>query len=161
MKAGRPTGYSKEFADEICDKISSCSDGLTVLCAKNPHWPTRETIYQWMKLHKYFSDIYAQAKRQQIEAIVDDILTIADDTSQDTLIKTNKDGEEYECANNEFINRSRLRVDTRKWIAAKLAPRLYGENVGVRELYEEIAELKKEMEARGVARDGNINSNEA
>lgn len=151
---GNPTTYTKELAIEICNKISTCSDGLKILCSKNPHWPCRDTIYQWLKDHRFFSDLYAQAKRQQIEAIVDDILVIADDTSTDTLIKTNKDGEEYECSNNEWINRSRLRVDTRKWLAAKLAPRLYGENVGVRELYEEIAELKKELESKGVNKNG-------
>ena len=32
-------------------------------------------------------------------------------------------------ANNEHIQRSRLRVDARKWIAAKLLPKRYGDKL--------------------------------
>ena len=46
-------------------------------------------------------------------------------------------------ANSEWINRSRLRVDTRKWLAGKLCPRLYGDNVLAQELAREMEEFKK------------------
>lgn len=76
-----------------------------------------------------FAPLYARAKMVQADFMVEELVEIADDTSRDTLIRTNKDGEEYEVCNTEWLNRSRLRVDTRKWIAAKLAPKVYSERV--------------------------------
>ncbi len=158
MTIGRPTDYTEALADEICEKVSTDSRSLVYLCVENPHWPHRSNVYKWLLKHPYFRDKYAQAKRQQVEAIVDDILDIADDTMNDTLTKTNQNGEEYEVQNSEWINRSRLRVDTRKWMASKLAPKLYGDNVGMRELYEEIAELKRELANKGI-KNGNTENN--
>ncbi len=57
----------------------------------------------------------------QIETLVDEIIDIADDSSNDRIID---DGRER--CNGEYIARSRLRVDTRKWLASKLAPKIYG-----------------------------------
>lgn len=125
----KPVEYSDELADEICEAIGTDSKGIQALCNENPHWPTRKTIMKWIIKHPHFGDKYTKAKVHQVEAIVDEILDIADDTSRDTIIKKNKDGSEYEVCNTEWINRSRLRVDTRKWLASKLAPKIYGEKI--------------------------------
>jgi hypothetical protein len=125
--AGRPSDYTDELANEICKAIATSSKGLKNLCAENPHWPHRDTILEWRFKNKAFSDLYMQAKVNQVEALVDECLDIADDTDNDTITKTTKSGEEYEACNSEWLNRSRLRIDTRKWLAAKLAPKLYGE----------------------------------
>lgn len=69
--------------------------------------------------------MFIEIKERQIEALVDEILDIADDGSQDYIV--NKDGKVV--ANIEHIHRARLRIDTRKWLAAKLCPRLYGDKV--------------------------------
>lgn len=127
MAGGRPTTYNPQIAKEICDAISSSSKGLEPICAAHKHFPAPSTVHKWRIEHKEFSEKYDQAKKNQIEVLVDECLDIADDTSHDTLVKTNKDGEEYEVANTEWINRSKLRIDTRKWLAAKLAPRIYGD----------------------------------
>ena len=129
--------------------IAVSSVGLKKLCKANPHWPSHETFYQWLRKYPDLADLYASAKKDQVTALVEDILEIADDSTQDEII--DEHGNSH--ANNEFINRSRIRIDTRKWIATKLVPRLYGDNVGMRELYEEIAELKMELEAKGVERN--------
>ncbi len=121
-KGGRPTDYTIDLAREICEVIAATSKGIKVLCKENPDWPNPDTIFNWLMQHKEFSDLYARAKRQQVEVIIDEILTIADDSSNDTHV--NNDSKLV--IDHEHINRARLRVDTRKWIAAKLAPRLYG-----------------------------------
>ena len=69
-----------------------------------------------------FSEQYAKAKRCQVELLVDEILEIADDSSQDNSV--NDQGNI--AFNAERVARSRLRIDTRKWIACKLIPRVYG-----------------------------------
>lgn len=147
-KTGRPTDYTPALAEEICDAIASDSKGLRRLCKEHGHWPVKANIYKWLKKHPEFRDLYAQAKQHQIEALIDEILEIADDTSNDTIIKVDDDGNEKRVCNNEWINRSRLRIDSRKWLAAKLAPRLYGDNAAVRELSDEIEEFKRVLGKR-------------
>jgi len=143
---GRHTEYTAELGREICETIATNGSGLATLCKANPHWPHRDTIYTWLRTQKDFADLYTQAKREQVTALVDDILEISDDSSRDVLIKQDKDGNDYEVFNAEFAARSRLRVDTRKWLAAKLVPRLYGENMLARELADEMEDFKKELE---------------
>lgn len=122
--AGRPTSYNIDIAKEICNAIASESLGTKKLCAKYPHWPAHETIFAWMRCNTEFSDMYARAKRHQVEVIVDEIIDISDDDSRDTVY-----GQNGPSCNKEWIARSRLRIDTRKWLAAKLVPRLYGTTV--------------------------------
>jgi len=122
-KVGRPHTYTKALGDEICAKLSTCEYGLSRLIKENPHWPCRQAIFEWRINVKEFGDKYAKAKQDQIEAMMDQIIDIADDVSRDTI--TNQEGKQI--CNSEWINRSRLRIDTRKWMAAKLAPKIYGE----------------------------------
>jgi hypothetical protein len=124
-KRGRPTIYSQELATEICDTIASTTKGIKRLCNDNPDWPSQDTIFSWLKTHSDFSEQYAQAKRFQVEVLVDEVIEIADDSSQDYIVDT----EGKQVANNANINRARLKIDTRKWIACKLAPRVYGKGV--------------------------------
>ena len=78
-KIRRPTDYTFELAKEICDSIAASSKGIRRLCNENESFPNPDTIYRWISVHKDFSDQYAQAKRLQIEVIVDEIMDIADD----------------------------------------------------------------------------------
>ena len=64
-----------------------------------------------------------QAKANQAHVLADECMKIADDDSGDTKIDPETG---YEVCNTEFIARSRLRIDTRKWMAARLAPKYYG-----------------------------------
>lgn len=72
-----------------------------------------------------FQEMYARAKEDQADFLAEEILDIADDSSQDTT--TDQQGN-ARC-DTEWVQRSKLRVDTRKWIAAKLKPRKYGDKL--------------------------------
>lgn len=126
-KTGRPTDYSLELAHQICDAIRSSSLGLKLLCKANPHWPHKSTILKWRATNPLFADLYTRAKTDQIEVFVDEIIEISDDSENDTLITEDEHGNIKERCNNEWLNRSRLRVDSRKWLASKLAPKIYGD----------------------------------
>lgn len=58
----------------------------------------------------------------------EELLDIADDGSNDfmTIVKGNK---EYDIENKEVTNRSRLRVDTRKWYLSKVLPKKFGDHL--------------------------------
>lgn len=123
-KLGRPSDYSQELADLICERIATHGVGLQRLCDMYNDIPEKSTIRRWCLKYPQFRTQYAQAKSLQIETLVDEIIDIADDSAQDSIF--NNQGQEV--CNSEFIARSRLRIDTRKWLASKLVPKVYGLN---------------------------------
>lgn len=126
---GRPNKYSKELADKIIDRISTTSLGLASICAPDD-MPCRATVYNWLsdEKNKIFLDRYARAKELQTELIAEEMLDICDDGSND-LMTIVKGDLEYEQENKEVTSRSKLRVETRKWLLAKLAPKKYGDKI--------------------------------
>lgn len=126
---GRPTLYTDELAQEICKAIATSGHGLKKICEENPHFPVRETILVWCFEKPEFSHMYREAKRHQAWALNEECLEISDDKQHDTLVKYDKNGESYEVQNSEWINRSRLRVETRKWQIARLEPKYFGDRI--------------------------------
>jgi hypothetical protein len=127
----RPSTYTEEIADKICARIASGESVLSI--AKDPEMPASSTIYLWLldEDKKSFSEKYDKARIAQADHYFDQLLEIADDGTQDTITRATGDGETYEVANTEFIQRSRLRVDTRKWYLSKIMPKKYGEKLDV------------------------------
>lgn len=113
---GRPSLYTQELADEICSQLAEGKSLRTVCTAET--MPSKSTVFKWLREVKAFSDQYARAKEESADALADEMLDIADDSERDY------NGEKL---NGENIQRARLRVDTRKWIAAKLKPKKYGD----------------------------------
>lgn len=82
-------------------------------------------IYLQRNIDEKFNDDYARAKEAQMELMEASLLDIADDKSGD--VKLSEHG--VKSCDTEFVQRSRLRVDTRKWLMSKLAPKKYGDRV--------------------------------
>ena len=114
--------FNEEIAQEICHGIATSSFGIRKLKKQNKHWPSVETIFRWLHDNASFRQQYTRAKQEQIESYIDDVIDIADDATNDWMV--NEKG--TIVANHDHINRARLRIDTRKWIASKLAPKIYG-----------------------------------
>lgn len=121
--AGRPTKYTKELADQICNLIANSEYGLRRVAKEVGVVP--ETIRTWLIQYPEFLAQYARAKEEQADFLADQIIEIADDSLNDTQV--GEDGKPV--LNYDHIQRSRLRVDARKWKASKLAPKKYGERV--------------------------------
>jgi hypothetical protein len=126
MPAGRPTDYNEEIAAEICSQLA---DGLSLrtICLSD-EMPNKSTVFLWLRKHPEFNDQYAKAKEESTDALFEEIIDIADDGSNDWMRKNNPDNEGY-ITNGEALQRSRLRVDTRKWALSKLKPKKYGDRV--------------------------------
>jgi hypothetical protein len=122
-KVGRPTDYSEELANIICERVATSTLGLNRLCEKYDDMPVKSTVNLWRYKYPEFSTQYAQAKLFQADLLAEECLDIADDDSQDTRIDPETG---FETCNTEFIARARVRIDTRKWLAAKLLPKQYG-----------------------------------
>lgn len=123
---GRPTTFTKDLADEICARLAEGKSMRTVLKADN--MPAMSTVFKWLRENNEFSEQYARAKEESADALVDEMLEIADDGSND-LMTIEKGDTSYEMENKEVTNRSKLRVETRKWIASKLKPKRYGDKL--------------------------------
>lgn len=142
-KMGRPTKYSEELADKICKAVSTSPYGLTQICRENMDFPDPETIRVWRLENLNFSGKYANAKLLQADILTEFCLDISDESKKDKII--NEDGKEY--FNGEYVARSRLRVDTRKWLASKLLPKQYGDRRELEEEKEKNEELREEIKA--------------
>lgn len=126
---GRPEKYSKELAEKICIEIATSCNGLHKICSRK-NMPGVSTVFSWLAQDdkKDFLDMYERAKELQAEFLAQEILDIADDGRNDLMTVTYGD-ETYERENKEVTGRSKLRVDTRKWIMSKLLPRKYGDKL--------------------------------
>lgn len=125
-ETGRPSDYTEELAIKICTEIASTTLGLKSLCKLHEDFPSHATIFTWLAQKKDFLDLYTRAKEMQAENIADEMLEIADDGSNDLMTVVKGDAT-YEMENKEVTSRSKLRIETRKWISAKLLPKKYGD----------------------------------
>ena len=129
---GRPTKYSKAVADEICGRLAS---GETILrmCERDKNLPAETTVYRWLfeDGKEYFRENYERARAVQAERFAEELADIADDGRNDWIESNDPNNPGYK-ANGEYVQRSRLRVDTRKWIASRLLPKKYGDKQELR-----------------------------
>lgn len=122
---GRPSSFTPEIGDYICEGLAN-GRSLREMCREDAEMPSQSMVFRWLAQDEVFREQYARAREAQADAMADEILAIADETDRDTI-----DTENGERANNEWIARSRLRVDARKWLASKMAPKKYGDKLDV------------------------------
>ena len=120
---GRPSGYTDELAEEICFRMST-GEGLIQIC-RDDNIPDRRTILRWVANNPDFCHKYTLAREAQADYYFEEMLEIADDPKSDSYI----DEKGNQRIDHENINRSRLRVDTRKWVIARMMPKKYGDRV--------------------------------
>jgi hypothetical protein len=87
--------------------------------------PDKSTVWLWnVDNREGFSNRYARARELQAQGLADELLEIADDGRNDWMERA--EGLTPEL-NSENIQRSRVRIDTRKWLLSKMLPRIYGD----------------------------------
>ncbi len=124
--------YTDKLAQAVCKRIMTGSS-LVDTC-KDPALPSKPTVLRWLGDPRlpHFREMYYHARRIQAELRIDEMYEIADNTEYDWTETFNKKGESNGWKpNSEAIGRSRIRIDLRKWHAAKMIPRIYGEKVDV------------------------------
>lgn len=121
----RPEIYSIDLADKLCQLIVE-GMSLNRIC-KRDDMPCIATVYNWIGKYPEFLEKYERAKEDQADTLVDEMLDIVDDGRNDWIETNDPDNPGYK-ANGEAIQRSRLRLDARKWLAAKLKAKKYGDS---------------------------------
>ena len=101
--------YTPEIADLICTRLSE-GESLRSIC-RDPGMPTEATVRGWaLRNHDGFDARYRQARQLQMDAWADFIVDIADESHRDPRDR-------------------QIRVDTRKWVMSKIAPKKYSERL--------------------------------
>ncbi len=107
---GRPSSYSQEVADRICEAIMTADGGLEVVC-EGSNMPHAATVYRWLNDPEKasFRDNYARAREIQGD------------------YQAGKGLAEALTATDAGLGR--LKWDARRWHASKLAPKKYGDKI--------------------------------
>lgn len=125
-KMGRPSVYTEELAHEICVRLGS-GESLRKICL-DERIPSIATVMSWLTKKPDFLEQYTRAREIQAETQFDELIDIVDQPPELSHI-TNKDGELVEVKfDSSYVAWMKLRVDTRKWTAARMAPKKYGEH---------------------------------
>jgi hypothetical protein len=135
--------YTPEMAARICAEII---DGKSVrsIC-KMEGMPSKITVMRWLRSHEDFKELYDRACVERAEAYAEEIVDIADDGTNDYV----PDGDDGVRFDHEHVQRSKLRVEARKWICAKMKPRKYGEKVETtHQVGDTLQALLKEIDGR-------------
>lgn len=118
---GRPTEYTEERATYICQEIRK-GRSLKSIC-REEEMPSAGAVILWASEDREgFADRYARACSIRLDVLSEELIEISDDSRNDSYV----DEEGREHVNYDHIQRSKLRVDTRKWLLSKLRPEKYG-----------------------------------
>lgn len=123
-KVGRPSKYTQNLADRICEQLAQGISLRTVCLADDV--PSAQTIFTWMRTYPDFLEQYTRAKQESADAMAEDILDIADDGTNDWMDKR-FGNRTKRVTDKEAIQRSHIRIETRKWLMAKTRPKKYSE----------------------------------
>ena len=110
----------------ICERIAA-GESLKSVC-REEGMPNHVTVLRWALTIPEFRNQYAIAREMQAEVLADELLEIADDGRNDWMEKQDQNGAMTGWRENgEAMRRSQLRIETRKWVAAKLLPKRWGD----------------------------------
>lgn len=127
MAGGRPTKYTNELGIKICAEISCSSKSLRTICKELGL--SVQSVLNWLNEHELFLAQYARAKEEQADMLAEEILEIADKENRTVIEYSNSEGSGITEQDN--VQRSRLQIDARKWIASKLKPKKWGEKMDI------------------------------
>ncbi len=123
--------YSKEIAEKLLKEMEK-GRTLSEICKNDKGMPTYASVQYWIRKGTHgFDKEYKKSREIQIQLWIDQMVDLAEEpppTAPDTI----EDRNERKLWVNAENQRRRLKIDTLKFIAAKLAPNLgYGEHHGL------------------------------
>jgi AcrR family transcriptional regulator len=106
----------------ICERVADC---VTLREIAEDAGVSKGSLIVWLDSH---ADQYARALAARIDVLAADILDIAD-TCRIGTITTEKANGDIETKTVDMVERARLQIDARKWLAGKMAPKKYGDKI--------------------------------
>lgn len=108
-RLGRPSEYTPEMADLICQRVRECGTLLEAV-EKHRELPASPTIYRWLSQNEDFRAKYTRVREDVMEMWADEIVAVANDSTLEP-------------------NDRRIKIDTKKWLMSKIAYRRYGDKL--------------------------------
>lgn len=123
---GRPSTFTPERAAAICERLAA-GESLRAIC-RDEGMPSQRVVFEWLAADGAFAQQYARARSQGLDEVAQEIIEISDEVEVEAV----QDGEAVTLKlDATAVARNRLRVDARKWLLAKLAPKKYGERLNL------------------------------
>lgn len=114
--------YAASVFDEMMELIATGAPVRQICLMEG--MPSQAQFYKWLQDDTEKSEKYARAKELQADYFAEEIIDIADNSTNDWMIREGK-----EVVDQEAIQRDRLRIDTRKWLMGKCKPKKYGDKL--------------------------------
>lgn len=87
--------------------------------------PSPAAVILWSNENRCgFAEQYARAREIGYKLLAEELLEIADDGRNDWI-----ELEDGRQPDHELVARSRMRLDTRKWLLSKALPKIYGDKL--------------------------------
>lgn len=144
-------GAAIVYPDEVWeDLMRLLMDGLTLREAcERPGMPKEAMVRKRaVEDPAGFGAHYTKAREIGYARMADEILDIADNGSNDWMKRNDPENEGY-AFNNEHYQRSRLRIDTRKWLLAKALPKVFGDKIEHAHTVERIERIEMTFVEKG------------
>lgn len=119
----------QEIIKTVLERMAE-GESLRAILHKGNDMISRKTFNEWLSEDTVLSDQYARTCEDRQNKIFEEILEIADNSVKDTDIRDSGSGV-YEVPNTEWIQRSKIRIDARKWMLGKMNPKKYGDKMDV------------------------------
>lgn len=113
MKVGRPSSYTPEIGNEICERIA-CGEALKGI-VRDEAMPSERTVFRWLSTNDAFRQQYTRAREAQADADADAVSDIAARVLSGEIDP----------------QAARAAVDALKWSAGKRNPKRYGDKTAV------------------------------
>lgn len=141
-------GKNKDIQDQKFDEIIKdiSENGFSLFASVKKRMST-STFYELLEKDNDKAKRYARACEMRADLIAEKTLEISDGEGDDII--TLPDGREVE--NQRVVQRDKLRVDTRKWLLAKLHPKKYGEKI-TQDL--NVSDERPQLIFKSVSKDG-------
>lgn len=125
----RDVAYSYALSELICERISNGESGVSV--CRSPGMPTWAQLQRWRRDKPDFARRLQAAREAGCEYHADVIVDIADHSVNDYVDRLTRDGTTQRTFDREHVERSKLRIDTRKWTVSKRLRHVYGDRAEV------------------------------
>lgn len=117
---GRPSEYTQEIADTICEELAM-GRSLRSVC-EDKGMPTVKTVFNWFRTYPNFLQQYTHATEERTETQQEMLLDMGD-----KAIKHAEDADPK--AANAVVSAYKLKADNLKWSMSKMKPKKYGDKV--------------------------------
>jgi hypothetical protein len=126
-KLGAPTTFNQRIADIICLMLAEGMSLRQILREDTTgQMPAQSTVYEWLLRHPSFAEQYARAREEQADTNADEIIAIADEMPPEYT-----DEKGRTTLDITYLAWQKQRMEARKWTAAKLKPKKYGDRMAV------------------------------